>query len=231
MAPPSPIGSADVVLERVTLEVGRGRAARTLLRNASHVFEPGSVTAVVGPSGAGKSTLLRAISGEIEPTGGNIRVSGMDVTAMSVKARTALRRKTVTTIAQSYNLVETLTAVENVELALQIAGVRKGVRETSLQWLKTLGLGDLADYLPDTLSGGEQQRVAIARSLAAPHPVVLADEPTGALDVESAATVVQLLRRFAEAGKCCIVATHNNAVATAADVVLALRDAGLRTDA
>ena len=138
-----------------------------------------------------------------------------------------MRRYVVTTIEQDYNLVETLTARENVLLALELASGRRRAEGDADRWLDRLGLWELRDEFPSTLSGGERQRVAIARSLAAPHPVVLADEPTGALDEENGERVTRLLREFANAGKCCIVVTHDLSVASAADRVLTLKNGTL----
>lgn len=210
-----------VEFDSVTLEVGTGRARRTLLNDANTYFPSGEVTCIVGESGSGKSTLLRSIAGLVAPTSGQIRVDGRAVTALTARQRAELRRRTVTTVEQDYNLLETLTARENVQLLLELAGRPEA---TSVDyWLNHLGLWQVRDEFPATLSGGEQQRVAIARSLAAPHPVVLADEPTGALDSDNTRVVTDLLREFAMAGKCCVVVTHDPTVARTADRVLTLR--------
>jgi putative ABC transport system ATP-binding protein len=184
------------------------------------------VTCIIGSSGSGKSTILRAIAGLHQDYTGNIRVCGVDLQSVSSKGLVELRRKTVTTVDQEYNLLDTLTAKENVVLGLELAGER-GAADAADYWIDRLGLAEVSGEFPATLSGGEKQRVAIARSLASPHPVVLADEPTGALDEENSRAVIDLMRYFATIGKCCIVVTHDLSVAEAADRVLALKDATL----
>lgn len=177
----------------------------------------------MGASGSGKSTLLRTIVGLHEPDDGQVVVAGREVGSLRWGQRRDLRRRVVTTIEQDYNLLETLTARENVVLLMQLSGGGKRVDvEAADKWLRKLGLWELRHEFPETLSGGERQRVAIARSLAGPHSVVLADEPTGALDEDNSELVVNLLQEFAEAGKCCIVATHDPTVARGADRVLHL---------
>ena len=193
----------------------------------SATFSAGSVTCVVGSSGTGKSTLLHAIAGRRRPDAGAVIVAGTNLAGLGGRGGRALRRYVVTTIEQDYNLVETLTARENVLLALELASGRRRAEGDADRWLDRLGLWELRDEFPSTLSGGERQRVAIARSLAAPHPVVLADEPTGALDEENGERVTRLLREFANAGKCCIVVTHDLSVASAADRVLTLKNGTL----
>lgn len=215
--------AGGVVLRGLTLRVGLGRARRTLIEDASVAFPVGAVSCIVGASGSGKSTLLRAVAGCHRPDGGRIIAAGVAVTELDGSGRRGLRRRVVTTIEQDYNLVETLTARENIMLAIELATGRRN-DDGADHWLARLGLWELRDEFPETLSGGERQRVAIARSLAAPHRVVLADEPTGALDEQNGKRVVQLLREFAEAGKCCIVVTHNPSVAAAADCVFTLKE-------
>ncbi|MGW9416399.1 ABC transporter ATP-binding protein [Cellulosimicrobium funkei] len=204
-----------------TLVVGRGRVARPLFCGFSRVFRAGCVTAVVGPSGSGKTSLLRAVLGEVPLSAGSVHVAGRDVGRLRDKS--ALRRTSVTTIAQDLNLVDTLTAEENVLFGLRVAGVR-GAEAQVEGWFERLGIADVRTMLPTTLSGGERQRVAIARSLASPHPVVLADEPTGALDEENTRIVVEQLKYFSSEGKCCIVVTHDPVVAAGADEVVAFHE-------
>lgn len=218
--------AGDVRLARVSLEVGVGRARRTLLADVSGTFAKGEVTCIVGASGSGKSTILRAICGLQATDGGQVLVDGRDVGSLTPRERVGLRRTTVTMVEQDYNLLETLTARENILLLRELAG-QPPAEALVDQWLDRLGLRDVRDEYPVTLSGGEQQRVAIARSLAAPHPIVLADEPTGALDEANSGAVTAMLREFAAAGKCCIVVTHDATVARAADRLLTLREGNL----
>lgn len=216
-----------VVLRGLTLRVGIGRARRTLMADVSASFPVGTVVCVLGPSGSGKSTLLRSIAGQHAPDAGEVVVAGTDLAGLDARGRRALRRRVVTTIEQDSNLVEVLTARENIQLALELANGRRHQDNDADDWLRRLGLWELRDEFPETLSGGERQRVAVARSLAVPHPVVLADEPTGALDEENGARVIQLFREFADAGKCCIVVTHDPSVAAAADRLLTLKNGTL----
>ena len=218
--------ATNVIFRELTLEVGAGRNRRTLIDCVDEHFRSGEVTCIIGESGVGKSTLLRAIAGLVATSSGQILVGGRDTGTFTAKDRLALRRYTVTVVEQDYNLLETLTAHENILLLLELAGLhdRSSVADS---WMEQLGLQHVRDEFPVTLSGGEQQRVAIARSLAAPHPVVLADEPTGALDSGNTERVTRLLREFARAGKCCVVVTHDPKVADGADRVLTMRDGGL----
>lgn len=206
--------------------MGVGRASRTLLLDADAQFKAGEVTCIVGESGVGKTTLLRAIAGLTVPSSGHVWIGNRDVTTLTSTGRMALRRSTVTMVEQDYNLLETLTARENVMLLLELAGLGHDSSAVN-SWMERLGLWHVRDEFPATLSGGEAQRVAIARSLAAPHPIVLADEPTGALDTENTRMVTGLLREFALAGKCCVVVTHDPTVAEGGDTVLTLRDGDL----
>lgn len=217
---------AGVELVGVRLDVGVSRTRRTLLVDVDVSFGAGEVTCIVGASGSGKSSLLRLIAGTHRPTDGDVLVQGGSVTSLDERKRTQLRRTVITTIEQDYNLLETLTARENVLLLLELAGQRDQ-HDVVDHWLERLGLWSVRNEFPATLSGGEQQRVAIARSLAAPHPVVLADEPTGALDEDNTKLVIDLLHEFAEIGKCCIVVTHDPVVASSADRVLRLREGEL----
>ena len=213
----------DVEFHGATLILGHGRVSRRILHDFTHVFPSGSVTAIVGPSGSGKTSLLRAILGEVSPTQGRILVGRRKIATLSASERSRLRRSTVTTIHQDLNLVESLTAWENVLFGLRLAGI-KNAHATADEWLERLGLDGVRNMFPATLSGGEQQRVAIARSLAGPHSVVLADEPPGALDETNTRIVIDQFKHFSATGKCCIVVTHDPLVAAGADQVLTFHD-------
>lgn len=208
------------------MEVGSGRARRVLFEGVDAQFGIGEVTSIVGTSGSGKSTLLRVIAGLRAPSEGEVVVEGHRLNGLDDRDRRRLRRSVVTSVEQSYNLLESLTARENVRLLLELAGA-KDCKDLADHWLDRLGLWGVRDEFPATLSGGEQQRVAIARSLAAPHSVVLADEPSGALDEDNTRHVTELFAEFAAADKCCIVVTHDEAVARTADRTLTLSEGSL----
>jgi putative ABC transport system ATP-binding protein len=189
----------------------------------------GQIVVLLGRSGSGKSTLLNLVSGIDQPTSGTVRVDGVDVAAQSETARTRLRRRRIGFIFQFFNLIATLTVEENLRLPLELNGVEGAAgRGRALDLLGEVGLGDRAASFPDRLSGGEQQRVAVARALVHDPALVLADEPTGNLDAESARQVLSLLTGLARrAGKTVIVASHSDEVAALADRVLTLADGRL----
>ena len=188
---------------------------------------PEEFVVLLGPSGSGKTTLLNLIGG-IEPaTAGDIVVAGNDVTELDEEGRTAFRRDTVGFIFQFFNLVPTLTALENVEL---VAELGRGA-DRSAEMLERVGLGDRMDHFPAQLSGGEQQRVAVARALAGGPRVLLGDEPTGALDLETGRTVLSLLHELShELDQTVLLVTHNASIARMADRVLRMRDGEIVSD-
>ena len=185
---------------------------------------PGELVAVVGRSGSGKSTLLHLLGGLDRADGGTITVAGVKLEAQSQKDLTALRRTSIGFVFQSFHLLPELSGLENVLLPARLAGggARAGLRTRKL--IATLGLADAAERLPDTLSGGEQQRLAIARALVNEPALVLADEPTGNLDGESAAVVLDLLRRIADGGRAVVLVTHDREATAQADRVIELRE-------
>jgi len=185
---------------------------------------PGELVAVVGRSGSGKSTLLHLLGGLDRADGGAITVAGVKLEAQSQKDLTALRRTSIGFVFQSFHLLPELSGLENVLLPARLAGggARAGLRTREL--IATLGLADAAERLPDTLSGGEQQRLAIARALVNEPALVLADEPTGNLDGESAAVVLDLLRRIADGGRAVVLVTHDREATAQADRVIELRE-------
>jgi putative ABC transport system ATP-binding protein len=206
-----------------------GREHR-VLDQADARFANGEVVAVIGRSGSGKSTLLNLISGIDRPDSGTVEIDGLDVTALTEPRLTLFRRKHIGFVYQFFNLVPTLDVEENVRLVLELNGVRGGeARERSSAMLKEVGLGDRAHSLVDTLSGGEQQRVAIARALVHRPPVLLADEPTGNLDEETAQQVLPVLLSLArQRGATLVIVTHDAALARMADRVLELREGRLQ---
>ena len=217
--------------QAVTRRYGEGEAAVDALRGVSLDVPAGQFTAIMGPSGSGKSTLMHLLAGLDRPTAGNVHVGSQDITTMSDKALTRLRRKHIGFVFQSFNLLPTLSAEENVLLPLTIAG-RKVPRETVDALLERVGLTERRRHRPSELSGGQQQRVAIARALISEPTVLFADEPTGNLDSSSSDEVLALMRRAAdEFGQTIVMVTHDAGAAAVADRVLVLVDGRIVEDA
>ena len=219
-----------VTATAVTRSYGEGESAVHALRGVSLDVPAGQFTAVMGPSGSGKSTLMHLLAGLDTPTSGTVTVGGQDITSMSDKQLTKLRRKHIGFVFQSFNLLPTLTAEENILLPLSIAG-RRPERGALESLVARVGLEERRDHRPSELSGGQQQRVAIARALIS-HPTVLfADEPTGNLDSASGAGVLALLREAVELdGQTTVMVTHDPLAAAAADRVLFIADGRLVAD-
>ncbi|MDJ1136817.1 ABC transporter ATP-binding protein [Streptomyces iconiensis] len=214
-------------LDHVTRTYGRGPHAVHALHGLNARLYAHSLSAVMGPSGSGKSTFLQCAAGLDRPTSGTVRLAGREVSAMRERELTRLRRERIGFVFQSFNLLPTLTAQENVLLPLRLDGKRRDpVRARRM--LARVGLEGRADARPGELSGGQQQRVAIARALITEPDIVFADEPTGALDKDTAADVLGLLRESVSAyGATVVVVTHDPAVAARADRVLRLADGRL----
>jgi putative ABC transport system ATP-binding protein len=204
----------------------RGDAEIRSVDGISLTMAAGSYTTVTGPSGSGKSTLLQVLGLLDAPTSGSVLLDGADVGALDDDARAQLRRTAFGFVFQSFHLMPGLTAWENVALPRMLDGKRlRQVREKAEGLLADVGLGHRSDHRPDALSGGEQQRVAIARALIADPQLVLADEPTGALDQESSATVINLLERLTvAAGRTLVLITHDPAIASRGSRQVRLRD-------
>jgi len=217
--------TAAVELRGVSKSHGEGPARVDALRAVDLAVDVGELVAVMGPSGSGKSTLL-AIAGTLEQaTAGEVRVTGVDVATLSRDARARLRRRAVGYVFQDFNLLAGLTAAENVSLPLELDGVRAGAaRRAALAALDELGLAERAAHFPDELSGGESQRVAIARAIVGERRLLLADEPTGALDSVNGETVMRLLRAACRRGVAGVLVTHDAQLASWADRVVFLRD-------
>lgn len=193
------------------------------LHDVDLTIDQNEFVAVVGPSGSGKSTLLHIMGALDRPTSGEVYINGSSLSAMPNLA--SFRLRTVGFVFQFHHLLPVLTAVENVELPMVALGMsRRTRRRRALDLLARVGLTSRAEHLPSHLSGGESQRVAVARSLACAPPLVLADEPTGELDSESAQAIVELLGELQREGRTVVVVTHNDAVAAGARRVVALRD-------
>jgi putative ABC transport system ATP-binding protein len=213
-----------VSLESVDKSYGAGSAEQLVLDSLSLEIAGGELVVVHGPSGCGKTTLLNLIGGLDRADSGRIRACGTDLIAATRPELTAYRARSVGFIFQFYNLLPTLTALENVEAGVRVAGVERGeARERSGALLDRVGLGELAGRFPAQLSGGQQQRVAIARALAKRPRLLLADEPTGNLDEETSAGVLELIRELnRETGVTFVIVSHNPAIATAGDHVVRL---------
>lgn len=212
-------------LRRVSKVYGEGATEVQALCDIDLVVDPGTLVAVMGPSGCGKSTLL-TIAGSLEdPTRGEVLVDGCALSTMSRNDRARLRRRSIGFVFQDFNLLAGLTAVENVALPLELDGVAaRTARVAGMEALAALGLIDRAGRFPDELSGGERQRVAIARAVVGERHLLLADEPTGALDSVNGEAVIRLMRGACQRGVAGVVVTHDAQLASWADRVLFLRD-------
>jgi putative ABC transport system ATP-binding protein len=210
---------------------GSGRTAVRAVAGVDLAARAGEITLVMGPSGAGKTTLLTMIGALLRPTAGRVVIDGTDVTALPSRELARVRRETVGFVFQSFNLLETLTAAENVEIALNVAGVSgRPAHERAAELLVLAGLGQRLDFRARDLSGGEKQRVSIARALANRPRLLLADEPTANLDSERGREVMELMRRLAEDEGCGVVAvSHDVRVEDIADRVLWLEDGRVRS--
>ena len=212
-------------LRSVTRVHGSGATAVTALDAVSLSVEPGELVAVMGPSGSGKSTLLNLAGGLDRPTSGEVAVEGAPLGGLSPRALATVRRRAVGYVFQDLNLLPALTAAENVSLPRELDGI--GVRSAhaeALAMLERFGIADVADQFPDELSGGQQQRIAIARAFIGPRRLLLADEPTGALDTVTGEEVLRLLREQCDGGAAGVLVTHESRHAAWADRIVFLRD-------
>jgi putative ABC transport system ATP-binding protein len=212
-------------LRAVTKTYGIGSGAVSALRGVDLTVGDGELVAIMGPSGSGKSTML-TIAGSLEdPTEGEVLICGADVSKLSSDARAAVRRRSIGFVFQDLNLLAGLSAVENIALPLELDGVRaRTARAKALDLLAELELADRAAHFPDDLSGGERQRVAIARAMIGDRRLLLADEPTGALDSVSGEAVMRLLRAACKRGMAGVMVTHDAQLAAWADRVVFIRD-------
>jgi putative ABC transport system ATP-binding protein len=217
-----------VVLEDVEKTYHMGEVDVTALNHTDLVLDRGEFVVILGPSGSGKTTLLNLIGGIDSPTAGRIVIDGEDITHYRQRELTMFRRRTVGFVFQFFNLIPTLTARENVDFALQLAdrGRRRGRdRESAARLLAEVGLGERLEHFPSQLSGGEQQRVAVARALAKKPALILGDEPTGNLDFRTGKLVLSAMREVNSLlGTTVVIVTHNQPLAAAADRVLHFRE-------
>jgi putative ABC transport system ATP-binding protein len=216
-------------LHDVSKSYGEGTAQVNALHKITLSVDQGAMVAVMGPSGSGKSTLLTIAGTLEEPTSGEVFVGEQPVRSMSRNAKARLRRRVIGYVFQDFNLLPGLTAVENVALPLELDGTSaRKARVAALVSLDRLGLGERASHYPDQLSGGERQRVAIARAMVGERKLVLADEPSGALDSVNGEAVMRLLHDACKkAGMAAVVVTHDAQLASWADRVIFLRDGGV----
>jgi putative ABC transport system ATP-binding protein len=210
---------------------GSGDGATLALDNVDFGVRKGEFVAIMGRSGSGKTTLLNLLAGLDRPTSGSVWLGAERIDELSESALAKLRRRNIGFVFQFFNLIPTLTAGENVELPLRLAGRRRKVRATAAAMMADLGVDSRMDIAPALLSGGEQQRVALARALVNQPDIVFADEPTGNLDSLAAKDVIGLLREIHGRGQTIVVVTHDGRVAAAADRVVSIRDGRLAHEA
>ncbi len=222
-------GGPAVAVSGCTKRYGTGAVAVEALRGVALDVAPGEFVVILGPSGSGKTTLLNVIGGIEEATGGSVVVAGADIAALNAQELTAYRRDRVGFVFQFFNLVPTLTALENVQLLAEVTGTDAEARSRAA--LARVGLADVVDRFPAQLSGGQQQRVAVARALVKEPPLVLCDEPTGSLDLDTGRQVLGVLRDLAREGHhTVLLVTHNSVIARMADRVVRLHSGVIASD-
>ncbi|MFP5578590.1 MAG: ABC transporter ATP-binding protein [Acidimicrobiia bacterium] len=221
---PAPPSTTAARTEGATKVYGSGDTTVTALRDVDVSFEAGRFTAIMGPSGSGKSTLMHCVAGLDSLTSGRVLIGDVDLTTLSEKQLTTLRRDRIGFVFQAFNLIPTLNARENITLPLDLAG-----RDPDQAWVdevvRTVGLGDRLEHRPSELSGGQQQRVAVARALASRPDIVFADEPTGNLDSSTSSEILSFMRRAVDdLGQTIVMVTHDPQSASYAQRVLFLAD-------
>jgi putative ABC transport system ATP-binding protein len=226
--------NTNIVLnvQNVDKNLKLGEVTLHILQDISLEVQRGELIGIIGPSGSGKSTLLGIIGGLDSPTAGKVYLDGEDITDLNERQLTRIRNEKIGFVFQQFNLIPTLTALENVALPIQFSTVNKtNPDKRARELLAQLGLGDRLDHRPTQLSGGQQQRVAIARALANNPPLILADEPTGNLDTESGEVVMESLRNIrSEFNTTVVVVTHDMEVASECDRVVSLIDGHIASD-
>jgi putative ABC transport system ATP-binding protein len=227
-----PDADGDVLLEvrGLAKTFGSGATAVRAVDGVDLTVRRGEVLLVMGPSGSGKTTLLSLIGGLLRPTAGTVRIDGAEVSALSEAELPAVRRRYVGFVFQSFNLLEALSAIENVELPMNLAGIKgREAREKAERLLTDLGMAKRLTFKPDALSGGEKQRVSIARALANDPALILADEPTANLDARQGQTVVHLLRDVAkQRDRAVIIVSHDDRIREVADRIVWMEDGRFR---
>ncbi len=219
-----------ITVTQVSMDLAAGGRSITILDRVSFEIPAKQTVAIVGPSGSGKSTLLGLMAGLDRPTSGSIELDGIDITTMAESRMARFRREKVGYIFQSFHLIPTLTAMENVAVPLELSGESRA-DERAADLLAAVGLADRMRHYPVQLSGGEQQRVAIARAFACRPPILLADEPTGNLDGSTGAHIIELLLALhRDYGTTLVLVTHDATLASSMQRVLSLRDGRLESD-
>ena len=218
-----------IEIENLIKVYRRGKIEVIAIRDVSLKINKGEFAMLFGPSGSGKTTFLHLLGGIDRPTAGKIMINGRNIAMISDSELTDYRRKEVGIVFQFFNLIPSLTALENVMLPLQFAGVSSNNRkERAMKLLKLVGLEDRIKHYPGEMSGGEQQRVAIAIAMANDPPLILADEPTGELDTETGLKIIELFKELNDRGKTIIVATHDMRLKKYATRVLEIRDGKIK---
>ncbi len=224
-------GEKLLEVKNVTKIYGSGRTAVKAVDSVSFSIDRGELVLLMGPSGSGKTTLLTLISGLLKPTSGSIKIDGTEITSLSQRELAKLRLEKVGFIFQHFNLLTALTALENVMVPLIIKGVRESeARKMAAELLTNFGLGDRMHHKPEDLSGGEQQRVAVARAVITDPDIIIADEPTANLDSEKGREVMELIHEMVRRGKAAIIASHDPRVEGFADRILRMEDGRLKDD-
>jgi putative ABC transport system ATP-binding protein len=219
-----------IAVQGLSMRLAAGGRAITILDEIDLVIPSKQMVAIVGPSGSGKSTLLGLMAGLDRPTSGSVVLDGVDITTLSESALARYRRKTIGYIFQSFHLIPTLTALENVMVPLELAGV-SSAKARAIDLLDAVGLQDRLHHYPVQLSGGEQQRVAVARAFACRPPILLADEPTGNLDSATGQHIIELLLDLhRDYGTTLVLVTHERDVASLMQRVIMLRDGRIESD-
>ncbi len=219
--------TTEVLIELIDVQktYGNGENEVHALRGASLQVRAGELVAIMGASGSGKSTLLTIAGGLEVPTSGDVRINDHSLPTLRQKELARLRRQTIGYVFQDFNLIPSLTVVENVALPLELDGMNaRNARRAATDSLESMGISDLAKRFPDEISGGQRQRVAIARSFVGPRRVLLADEPTGALDSKTSESVIRAMRKRIDGGLAGILVTHDAKLAAWADRILVIRD-------
>ena len=219
--------TTQVLIELIDVQktYGTGENEVHALRGASLQVRAGELVAIMGASGSGKSTLLTIAGGLEVPTSGDVRINDYSLPTLKQKELARLRRQTIGYVFQDFNLIPSLTVVENVSLPLELDGMNtRNARRAAMDSLDSMGIGELAKRFPDEISGGQRQRVAIARSFVGPRRVLLADEPTGALDSKTSEAVIRAMRNRIDGGLAGILVTHDAKLAAWADRILVIRD-------
>ncbi len=218
-------------IRNLTKTYMQGKIPVHALNDVSFDVKKGEFLSIVGPSGSGKSTLLSMIGLLDRPTGGSVFIGGMEITKAKESEAPRIRREKIGFVFQHFNLLPTLTAMENVDIAMRFVGMSKKKRkERAFELLTQIGLGDRVKHRPSELSGGQQQRVAIARAMANNPDIILADEPTGAVDTKTREIIVAILKELSEKGQTILVVTHDMAVAEQTDRIITMRDGIVASD-